>query len=39
MLIPIENCASDAAVVEASPPIRRALQRNRIPKVFIQNSC
>ena len=28
MLMPIENCASDAAGVEASPPIRKALQRD-----------
>ena len=37
MLMPIEICARDPAGIEMSAPVRRALKRNRIPKVFIRN--
>ena len=37
MLMPIEICAREPAGIETSAPVRRALQRNRIPKVFIRN--
>ena len=37
MLMPIEICARDPAGIEMSAPVRRALKRKRIPKVFIRN--
>ena len=37
MLMPIEICARDPAGREMSAPVRRALQSNLIPKVFIRD--
>ncbi len=37
MLMPTENCARATAGIEASAPTMIALERNRIPKVFIRN--
>ena len=39
MLMPIENCASDAGGIETSTPVRRAPKKNRTPKVLIRTSC